>query len=301
MARILLTGITGYLGSHLAQALLAQQHEIYALVRQPLNHTYLSGIEGRLQLCWYDGSFDSLLEAVQQSRPELVYHMAAYYTGGHGETETPKLIDSNIVLGGGLLEAMALCGGGKLVYPTSVMCHYRGELFCPLNLYAATKKAFSDLLSYYVDAGLLQAAEVTLSDTYGPDDRRPKVLNLVKQAVRTGRSLPLSAGEQDYDAVYVDDIVSGLIAAGASLAQKDIINPHFQLGSAQVHTLRETIELFLMVNGLSFQGQWGARPQEPRAQACTVRLFPAPPGWIPQVPLQEGLRRFWEEDEGAWQ
>ena len=114
------------------------------------------------------------------SQPELVYHLAAYYTGAHGAQVTPKLIASNITFGAYLLEAMAACSTSALVYASTVMTFYKEKTYCPLNLYAATKQAFSDLLAYYTDAGILRSVTLVLSDTYGPGDRRPKVLNLIR-------------------------------------------------------------------------------------------------------------------------
>ena len=77
--RILITGITGYIGSHLARALLPE-HQVYGLVREPLNDSYIRDIRVRLRLLFYDGSWESMERAVQESQPDLTYHLATYYT-----------------------------------------------------------------------------------------------------------------------------------------------------------------------------------------------------------------------------
>ena len=181
MRRVLITGITGYIGSKLARELLTDC-EVYGLVRKPLNLKYIADIVPNIQFVYYDGSYDSMSEALKLSQPDLVYHMAAYYTGSHGPEHIPKLLDSNITLGAHLLGAMAEHKISALVYASTIVAHYQGAEYRPLNLYAATKQAFSDLLAYYTDIGLVCAVSVVISDTYGPGDNRPKILNIIRQS-----------------------------------------------------------------------------------------------------------------------
>ena len=293
--RILITGITGYIGSNLARALLPA-HEVYGLVRAPLNGTYLGEVRERLRLLYYDGSYESVSAALTASRPELVYHMAAYYTGAHGPDDTPALIESNITLGAYLLEALSVHGGSALVYASTVMAHYQGADYRPLNLYAATKRAFSDLLDYYTDAGLLRAVTLVLSDTYGPGDNRPKILNLIQSAIQNKAHISLTSGTQDYDAVYIDDIVRAFLLAGKHALQSDVgKNEIYQVCAQNPLTLRETIDLLLEVNHLRLSAGWGERTQPKREIHRAVRIYPLLPGWEERIPLAEGLKRLWNE------
>ena len=294
MKRILITGITGYIGSNLARELLADC-QVYGLAREPVRTGYIADIQDRIQLLPFDGSYVSMDAALRQARPELVYHLATHYTGAHGADETPRMIASNVTMGAYLLEAMAAAGSPPLVCASTVMAHYQGEEYRPLNLYAATKRAFSDLLDYYTDAGLLRAVTLILSDTYGPNDHRPKVLNLIKRAVRNGEAMALSDGQQDYDAVYIDDVVQAFRLAGEQLLEGAWRNEKFQVVPEEPLTLRETVELMLRVNGLTLDAGWGQRPAQQREIRQAVRIYPTLPGWRPRVPLSSGLRSFANE------
>ncbi len=294
MKKVLITGVTGYIGSHLAKALLPE-YEVYGLVRTPLHTEYIADFQGQLHLLPVDGTYASIHSAVQSAQPDLVYHLAAYYTGAHGAKDTPKLVDSNITFGAYLLEAMSACGIPALAYATTYMTHYRGADYCPVNLYAATKQAFSDLMSYYTDAGLMRAATLVISDTYGPGDRRPKVLNVVRRAARTGERVALSAGNNPYDVVYIDDIVSAFRILGERLLRGDFRNDSFQAVPESPLSLRETVELMLRVNHLALDAGWGERPAAEREMAEPLRLFPTPPGWRPRVPLDVGLKNLVEQ------
>lgn len=291
MSRVLITGITGYIGSNLARDLLGD-YEVWGLVREPLNLEYLSDIAPRIRFLHYDGTYAAMSAALDECRPDLVYHLAAYYTGGRGAEHIQRLLDANVTLGGHLLEAMSGAGTRALVYATTYMTHYRGESYCPVNLYAATKRAFSDLLAYYTDAGWMRAATLVISDTYGPNDHRPKVLNVVKRAARTGERVALTSGTSVYDVLYIDDAVSAFRVTGERLLEGAFRNEVFQIVPEEPLTLRETVEKLLEVNGLTLNAGWGERPPAEREMADALRIYPAPPGWRPRVPLEEGLRRI---------
>lgn len=287
--RILITGLTGYIGSHLARRLLAEGHQVSGLVRLPVHTVYIHDIQDQITLLSYDGVGVHLLEQMQADRPELVYHLATYYTGSHEMEHVSKLVDANVTLGAFLLEAMAACGCRNIICASSVMEHYRGQEYCPLNLYAATKRAFYDLLCYYVDAGILHAGVLVLSDTYGPGDRRPKVLNLILDAARSHRAIDLSDGQQDYAAVHIDDVVEAFVLAGKQLATGEWENQKFQVLPDTILSLRETAETMIKICKLTVEANWGVRPASDRDMRHATRLYPPVPGWNPQVSLEQGL------------
>lgn len=294
MKKVLITGITGYIGSHLARDLLPE-YEVYGLVREPLNRTYIEDIASQIHFVYYDGTYDSMKIAVETSQPDLVYHLAAYYTGAHGAEHVPKLIESNVILGAYLLEAMTACGVPALVYATTYMTHYQGADYRPVNLYAATKQAFSDLLAYYTDSGLLRAVTLVISDTYGPGDHRPKVLNVVKKAAETGERMKFATGNIPYDVVYIDDVTAAFCCAGEQVIRGEFRNETFQIIPEAPLSLRETVEKMLQVNHLTLNAGWGERPAAEREMSELIRLYPTPPGWKPQVPLEDGLKNLYQK------
>lgn len=293
--RVLITGITGYIGSRLAKRLLSDCC-VYGLVRQPMNQTYLSrDVQSRIAFLPYDGSCKSVIAALDACRPNTVYHLAAHYTTAHDEDAVQQLLESNLALGTYLLEAMSTAGCRQLVYATTVTTHCTGAGYHPLTLYAATKQAFSDLVGYYTGAGLLDAAALMISDTYGPGDRRPKVLNLIRRSILERTPLALTSGRQVYDTVYIDDVVCGFIRAAKELEHTHTAYQSFQLSGAAPRSLRETVELMLEVNDLSFRPNWGGQADPDYMPERPLHIFPGPPGWEPAVSLEDGLRRFWND------
>lgn len=290
--KILITGITGYIGSRLARSLLPD-HKVYGLVREPLHTEYVKDIQNSIRLKTVDGSYTSVESALREIQPDLVYHLATYYTGAHGAEVTPAMIASNITFGAYLLEAMYVCGCSAFVYASTIMAHYGGESYRPLNLYAATKQAFSDLLAYYTDAGILRAVTLVLSDTYGPNDHRSKVLNLIRDAAIKGKSIALSDGSQDYDVVHIDDVVRAFCTAGDRILHNSSArkNETFQVCAVSPLTLRQTVELMSNVSGFSSETLgWGKRTKSAREIQKAIRLYPILPGWEAQISIENGLR-----------
>lgn len=287
--RILITGITGYIGSNLARKLL-HKHEIFGIVRQPINTTYIRDIQHKLVLLTYSGDGQELLEKIQMCKPDLVYHLATYYTGGHTIEHIENMIESNIAFGARLLECMSSSNCKNLIYTATVMENYRNEEYCPLNLYAATKRAFEDLMVYYADAGFLRYGKVVLSDTYGPDDKRPKIMNLVRNAELTQSPLDLSDGSQDYAIIHIDDVVNALDIAGQQLCLGQWQNCTYQLYPKEILSLRDTIEMMVRLQNLNVELNWGKLEKPIRFIQDSVKIYPTVPNWKSEISLQEGLK-----------
>ena len=299
MSRILLTGATGYIGARLAQYLLPQ-HEVFALARTPIQTKYLSDCQNKLKWYVYDGSYASASRALDDCRPDLVYHLATYYTSARGEGGVSELLQSNVMLGGYLLEAMAQYGCNKLVYTSTVTEFGRDGSYRPLTLYAATKRAFSDLAEYYVDCGLLRMVTFVLADTYGPGDARPKVLNLLREAVSAHKKLEFTSdGEQVYDAVYIDDVLEALRLSGERLLQcaGEAIQ-RYHVFAPEPLSLRETVEKFETVNQVVCDACWGKKGTREDSEKRPVRIYPPVTGWQAKITLEQGLQYIWRTEKG---
>jgi nucleoside-diphosphate-sugar epimerase len=133
---------------------------------------------------------------------------------------------------------------------------------------------------------------VELSDTYGADDRRSKVLQLLVEAHRTQQPVGLSPGEQVVDLVHVDDVVDALLRA-VPLADA-------QARSYAVHgdpvVLRDFVALVGDVLGSAVPVEWGARAYRPREMMQPWRHWPRLPGWRPTIALREGLTALLQDD-----
>lgn len=292
MNRILITGATGYIGSNLAMRL-REGNEVYVPVRSRFSRTYLTGKEAGLHFVEYDGTYESMERVFRAARPDTVYHLAAFYAGSHDPSNMDNMLDSNVRLGLHVLEAMAQCGAGRLVYTSTSMRYYGNQEYRPLNLYAATKKAFEDILLYYTDTGAVSSVTLTLSDTYGKGDKRPKILNMLKKAAQDNTVMEMSDGTQEYDVVYIDDIVNALVRAGEIL-EHEKGNLSYRAGCDRILTLKQTVQALERAMGKELPVKWGVRSPSPRQIDRQITVEKLLPGWKPEVSIEEGMKKFLE-------
>lgn len=191
----------------------------------------------------HDGSLESLLNIFQASRPDVVVHLASLFIVHHQQSQVAELVQSNILFGALLLEAMSACTVRSFVNAGSFWQHYQGEAYNPANLYAATKQAFADILRYYVEAHGIRAVTLELPDTYGPNDPRRKIVNILIDGARSGKSVGLTKGEQILDLVHVDDVVEAIRAAVHLLASTEVANAVYSVSSGQPVKLKDLVAL----------------------------------------------------------
>jgi nucleoside-diphosphate-sugar epimerase len=288
MKTALLTGATGFIGSHLLDGLLAAGWRVHVVVRrQPENASWAAaGVTAHL----HDGSTEGLMSIMERARPDVVFHLASLFLSSHRVEDVVPLMQSNVQFPSQLIEAMHRAGCGRLVNTGTAWQHYENREYSPVNLYAATKQAFGTILQYYVEACGLQAITLELFDTYGPGDTRRKLIHLIEDAAKTQEMLAMSPGEQKIDLVHVDDVVRAyLVAAERLLAGGCDGHECYALSSGNPLRLKELVALFERVRGVTVPVQWGGRGYREREVMEPWRGGNPPPGWSPRVSLEVGL------------
>ena len=288
--RALVTGASGYVGSHLARRLLAAGWEVHVLLRAgsalPITTTAPALIVHR-----FGGDTADLVRIMQQAAPDVVFHLAAVFVAEHRPQDVAPLVQANLLFATQLAEAMRLAGVRMLVNTGTAWQHYGDRDYDPVNLYAATKQAFEAILAYYINAHAFRVATLVLFDTYGPDDARPKLMTALWRAARSGERLAMSSGRQLLDLVYVDDVVDAYIAAADALRMAAPGQVHYRVSSGAPLRLTELVAAFEAAAGVPIAADWGARPDRPREMLLPWTGCAPPPGWQPQVALADGIRR----------
>jgi nucleoside-diphosphate-sugar epimerase len=297
--RALVTGVTGFVGAHLARALLADGIEVHAVVRPGANLHRIPDLVDRVVLHDDEGTAAALDRAVVAGAPEVTFHLATRFVGEHGPNEVGPLVVDNVAFPARLADALARAGAAHLVNVGTAWQHVGGAEYRPKNLYAATKQAFEDVLAHYQERGTLRTVTVNLYDTYGPLDHRPKLLALLRRAVETGQTLELSSGGQLLDLVHVDDVV-GALRLAADRCRDGTVAPgsRFSASSGEARTVRDVVAVFDRVAGRPVPVHWGARPDRPGEMLEHWDAGPPVPGWSPGIDLERGLADLLAERQG---
>lgn len=291
--RALLTGVTGFIGGALATRLVAEGWRVDAVVRAS-SDTAAIAVHPALGLHVHDGETASLVDLLDRTRPDIVFHLASLYLADHRPDQLEPLIESNILFPARLAEAMALTGVTRMVNTGTAWQHFPGPDYLPVNLYAATKQALDDLLAYYTDARGLSVITLKLFDTYGSGDKRRKLIRILCDAANQGETLDLSPGDQILDLTHVDDVVAAFIVA-ADLLLTDTIQRHDSyFVSGERHTVKELVAMVSRALGRPCLTRFGGRPYRPREVMTPV--VPGPrqvlPGWTRQRDLLASLPRL---------
>jgi UDP-glucuronate decarboxylase len=300
--RILVTGGTGFLGSHLCDRLLALGHQVVALdnfyTGPRANVTHLEA-EPRFELVEHDVC-DPLPEAL--GRFDQVYHLACPASPPHYQRDPIFTFRTGVL---GTLHALDLAVrtgarfflastseiyGDPEVHPQTEA--YRGEVHTvgPRACYDESKRAAETITTDYHRQHGLEVRIARIFNTYGPrmDPADGRVVsNFIVQALQ-GEPLTLYGdGTQTRSFCYVDDLLDGFLALMAS----DVTTP-VNLGNPVEHTMLELVEAVRDATGAKVEVVHHPLPvDDPRRRCPDISLAREKLGFEPGVDLREGLRR----------
>jgi len=269
MKKALVTGATGFVGSNLVKRLLKEGWKVDVIVRPSSHLDILEDVSQSLKVHVYDGDIHALIDIMSSSSPDVVFHIASLFLSDHSSEQVDALINSNVLFGAQLLEAMTKADVHSLVNTSTSWEHYENKDYSPVNLYAATKRAFQDLLQYYIEAKGMKAITLKLFDTYGSSDPRPKLINLLLKIAESGETLAMSPGEQKIDLVHIDDVVQAyFIAAQRLLDGKVEGHEQYGVGTGNPITLKELVGILEKQLGKKIDIDWGGREYRCREIMC---------------------------------
>ncbi|MBF0198021.1 MAG: GDP-mannose 4,6-dehydratase [Planctomycetes bacterium] len=315
--KVLVTGVAGFIGSHVAQKCLESGYEVIGV--DNLNDYYeprlkeyrLAQIEGQASFRFEKIDLAERKETEElfaREKPELVIHLAAQ-AGVRYSIENPhSYTRNNIEAFLNILEACRHNKVRRLCYASSSSVYgglktipFSEEMSVdtPISLYAATKKANELMAHTYTHLYGFETVGLRFFTVYGPKGRPDMAMWLFTDAILNGRAIKVfNHGDMRRDFTYIDDIVSGVMGS----AESKLPSPCevYNLGNHNTEELGHMIAL--IEKKLDMEAIKDYLPMQagdvPETYA-NIDKAQKDLGFSPQTPLEEGINRFidWYKDE----
>jgi nucleoside-diphosphate-sugar epimerase len=298
--RILVTGATGILGRHLVRRLLGLGAVPSLLVRPERIDALRPEagpcplLPGRLE------APETLAEALRQSRPGIVFHLAAFTDPVRDPGLAQHAIAANLAATVALATAAMDIGCDRFV--TTGSAEEYGQQPAPLSEdlperplspYSASKAATTQWLRMLGRTHGFPGVVLRPFLIYGPGQAPQKLVPSAILAALDGRDFPMTSGRQTRELTFVEDAVDALLAA-ATRPIPDGTDPVFNLGSGDERSVLEIVERIFALSGAAGTPVPGAiadrRNDMQRFVADTTRAAEIL-GWRATTPLDTGLAR----------
>lgn len=306
--RILITGITGFVGGHLAEALAAAGgHTLTGISRANGWPPGLGHLTPAVELHEADLLHGPRLEEfIRRSRPEWVFHLAGYANTGASFREPDRCWEDNLTATRSLYDAIArtdirpriLYASTGLIYgepdDPDRPCDERTTLK-PASPYAASKAA-GDLLSYqYTRHPGLDIVRVRLFNQIGPRQSADyAVANFARQiaAIEAGKQPPVIETKGDLSARRDITDVRDMVAAFPLLLERGATGEAYNAGRGETYRIQQLLDRLVAMSRVRVevrqQPEPGRKADTSVTRADTRKLRQAT-GWAPRIPLEQSL------------
>lgn len=328
MAKILVTGAAGFIGSHTSTRLLARGDEVVGLdnINDYYDPTLKEARLARLQqqpgfrfVRMELGDRSGLETLFRDERFDKVIHLAAQAGVRYSLTNPHTYIDSNLVGFLHILEGCRHHGVQHLTYASSSSVYgantampfsVHQNVDHPVSLYAATKKANELMAHTYSHLYGLPTTGLRFFTVYGPWGRPDMALFLFTKAILEGKPIDVfNHGKMRRDFTYIDDIVEGVIRTSDHTAQpnpawnSDHPDPATSKAPYRIYNIgnNNPVELMHLIETLEKAlGRTAEKRMLPLqmgdvpATYADVEALVQDVGFAPQTPIETGVHRFVE-------
>lgn len=287
---VLLTGATGFLGSHLLQGLLDSNK--YNVVIAKRSKSDCSRIKNQLdRVKSYDVDQSNVEEIFKENQIDHVIHTAVEY--GRGETTSYDILNSNLMFPISLIEA-AIKYKAKSFINTDSYFNKENMAYSYLLNYSLSKKSFNLWLQYF--SKQIKVINVVLEHIYGPYDNPRKFVETAIRSIAVDGvdKFDTTYGHQKRDFIFVDDVVSAYLVLLETANKEDFLIREYSLGTGEAVSLREFLEQIKSYSQSSTELRFGAIPyrddeiMSSKAENIELRNL----GWQPEFNYKKGISKI---------
>ena len=309
MHKILLTGAAGFIGSHVAEYLLNQGHQVFGI--DNFDDFYSRSIkEQNISACllnpsftFIEGNVGDVTSLFPDTNFDLVIHLAAKAGVRPSIAQPEQYIDANLSQTMALLQWMKANSMNKLIFASSSSVYGNNAkvpfsesdpVDHPISPYAFTKKAGELLTHTLHHLANMDVINLRFFTVYGERQRPDLAIHKFAKAMLNGQAITLFGnGSTSRDYTYVGDIVQGIISSMEYVLSHQQVYETINLGSKNPIQLIDLVHALEEIIGLPANIQW-MDMQEGDVDRTFADIQKAERllQYAPNTSLKEGLTRF---------
>jgi UDP-glucuronate 4-epimerase len=310
VSRVLVTGAAGFIGSHLVEALSAQDNEVVGIDNfdpfypRAMKERNLREVGTRPGFCFREQDMLDVPALLALLTPEtVIVHLAAKAGVRPSLADPVGYARANVAGTAAVLEAARQAGVSRIVFGSSSSIYgdstpapFKEDAvaIAPVSPYAATKRAGELFLSSVAPIYGFRAASLRFFTVYGPRQRPDLAIHSFARKMVAGQTLTLFGdGTQARDYTYCDDIIAGVIAAIDWTAKAKVGVEHFNLGGNRSIPTESMVAEIARALQMEPRIEWAPmQPGDVQQTAADLTKSGAVLGYSPKTPFPEGIRRF---------
>ncbi|MEE8168520.1 MAG: SDR family oxidoreductase [Candidatus Hydrothermarchaeales archaeon] len=293
--KVLVTGGAGFIGSHVADLLLAREYDV--VIVDNLSTGKLENVSKEATFYKVDITSEEIKELVRKEGIEYVVHHAAQ-AQVRRSLEDP-VFDAKVNILGSLNLLECCRDAKKFIYASSGGAVYGEPQYLPvdeehpvnpLSPYGASKYAVEKYLQIYSDVYGLGYVSLRYGNVYGPRQDPFGEAGVIAifggKMLRSEQPTIFGDGEQTRDFVYVEDI------ARANLLSMEEGNGIYNIGTGKETSVNQIFETMRQILGVKMEADFGSPiPGEVRRISLDASRAKAELGWKAQVSIEKGLEK----------
>ena len=308
--KVLVTGASGFIGSHIAQRMVRENSQVSVIVRETSDIWRLENIKNDIAIYRTDvRNYREVDNCIKKIKPAYIFHMSAYGVDSR-QKDNFVATETNILGIVNIMNSLKQTGCEKFLNIGSCMEYgdkkeivREDAVLEPFNIYGSTKAAATIMAHQLAAENGIDIVTLRAFGIFGENEGRHKFFPHIILSLLNGSDVSLTGCEQYRDYCYIDDIIDGFLLAAIDKKNKNEI---FNIGSGEIYPLKYYVNMVYALMNVTSKPNYGAipyRPDEVWKPHPDISKIKTILKWQPKISLKEGLLRtiaWYENNKGSY-
>ncbi len=285
---IFITGATGFIGTNLIDFFLKKNINLTINVRKKSLVTFSNSIN---TYSLQQGSIEDDINFFKKNKFDGVIHLATLYLKSHKPSDLKDLVSSNIGFSMHVLECAVKSNVKWFINTGTFFQNKNRKNYSPVNLYSATKQAFMAMAKYYYENDMINFYTIKIPDTYGPNDTRPKLINILLESISSSKQISMQGNpNQLLNLVHVNDVVNAFYLLSTQLFNDSYSFENgfvFSLDSSIKYSLKEITDIINLCSNNKLNISW--ENSSDYLSITSPKKIDKLPNWKQKISLKNGI------------